>query len=97
MQLTRSILLLEGYHSSGQGAHEAGVSYLKNLGYNEKDILFLDQLRYFRNRITYYGKSFDEAYAEKVIDFMKKIYPKLKNEVSKLQLEKDSKEGKAEK
>jgi len=64
------------------------------LEYDEKDVQFLNQLRYFRNGIAYYGKSFEKDYAEKVVEFLDKIYPKLKNEVSKLQLGEDSKERK---
>ena len=36
----------------------------------------MTQLRYFRNGILYYGKTFDSEYAEKVIDFTKKIMKK---------------------
>ena len=94
MQLIRSKMFFDGYNSSGQGAHEAEVSYLEVLEYDEKDVQFLNQLRYFRNGIAYYGKSFEKDYAEKVVEFLDKIYPKLKNEVSKLQLGEDSKERK---
>jgi hypothetical protein len=38
----------------------------------------MNQLRYFRNGIKYYGKIFDEDYAKKVYNFMKKILLKLK-------------------
>src|SRR3989344_4171277 len=75
----RAKLLLEGYSSSGQGAHEAEVSYTKHLGLNDNDIQFLDQIRYYRNGILYYGTQLDKEYAEKVIQFINKIYPKLKN------------------
>jgi hypothetical protein len=76
--LIRSKLYKKGYASSGHGAHEAEVSFLKELGFNNNDINFVDQLRYFRNRILYYGKRFDKEYALKVIEFTKKIYPKIK-------------------
>jgi len=78
MHLVRARLLLEGYSASGQGAHEAEVSYLRIMGFNEKDVQFADQMRYFRNGILYYGNSLDVEYAEKVIEFTKKLYPKLK-------------------
>jgi hypothetical protein len=51
---------------------------LREIGFNEKEVQFADQLRYLRNRITYYGKNLDKAYAEQVIEFLNKIYPKLK-------------------
>ena len=79
MELIRAKMLLEGYNASGIGAHEAEVSYMRILGFDEKDVQFADQLRFFRNGMLYYGTSLDQVYAEKVIEFTKKMYPKLKN------------------
>ncbi len=79
MFLIRSEMFKVGYSSSGEGAHEAEVAFTKNLGFNDSEIRFLDQLRYFRNGILYYGKSFDKQYAEKVIEFTKRVYQKLKH------------------
>jgi len=79
MELIRAKLLLKGYKSSGQYSHEAEISYLKKLGFQENEISFLNELRYFRNSITYYGKILDKEYAQKVYNFLIKIYPKLKN------------------
>lgn len=81
MHLIRAKLYLVGYYASGQGAHEAEVSYLKILGFNEEYIEFADKMRYFRNGILYYGTSLDAEYAEKVIEFTNRIYPKLKEMV----------------
>lgn len=77
MELIRAKMISEGYNSSGQGAHEAEVSYLRELRFPEVEIQFLNQLRFFRNGITYYGKKFNSEYAEKVLDFLSKIYPLL--------------------
>ena len=77
MELIRARMLLEGFNSSGQGAHEAEVSYLKKLNFSDIDIDFANQLRYFRNGIMYYGKNFDKDYAEKVFEFIKKIKLKI--------------------
>jgi len=79
MELIRAKMLLEGYNASGAGAHEAEIAYLKILNYEEKDIQFLNQLRYFRNGMLYYGTILDSEYAEKVIDFTKRNYKKLLN------------------
>ena len=76
--LIRAKMFMQGYSTSGQGAHEAEVSFARNIGFNEKDIQFLDQLRYFRNGILYYGKRFDKEYAEKVLEFTKRTFPKLR-------------------
>lgn len=60
MELIRAKMLKEGFNSLGKGAHEAEVSYLRKIGFNDKEVEFSDQLRYFRNGITYYGKIFDQ-------------------------------------
>jgi hypothetical protein len=78
MELIRAKMLLDGYNASGFRAHEAEVSYMRILGFDEKDVQFTDQMRYFRNGILYYGTSLDSEYAEKVVEFTKRIYPKLK-------------------
>ena len=79
MELIRAKLLLKGYSASGQGAHEAEISYLKKLEFPDNQISFLNELRYFRNSITYYGKLLNPDYAKKVFDFLIKMLPKLKD------------------
>ncbi len=71
-------MLLNGFSTTGKGAHEAEVSYLTEIGFNDKDVNFANDLRFSRNGIMYYGKRFDKAYALKVIYFTKKIYPMLR-------------------
>ncbi len=83
MELVRAIMLLQGYNASGSGAHEAEVSYLRKLNFSEKEVQFADHLRYLRNGMTYYGTMLDKIYAEEVIMFTKKVYPKLKEKCSK--------------
>ena len=77
IQLIRARLFLDGYKSSGEGAHAAEVSYMKKLSFDEAEIRFMDSLRNFRNRIKYYGKRYDKDYAESVLAFMSEIYAKL--------------------
>ena len=79
MELIRAKMLLEGYNASGIGAHEAEVSYMRVLGMKEKDVQFANQMRYFRNGMLYYGTILDKEYAEKVIEFTKRIYVFLKS------------------
>ncbi|PIN81098.1 hypothetical protein COV13_02325 [Candidatus Woesearchaeota archaeon CG10_big_fil_rev_8_21_14_0_10_32_9] len=79
MESIRAKMLIKGYNASGQGAHEAEVSYLRNLGFKEKDVQFADQLRYFRNGMLYYGTSLEKEYAQKIIEFTDKIYFMLLN------------------
>lgn len=83
MELIRAKLYLTGYSSVGQGAHEAEVSYLRTIDFKEADVQLADQIRYFRNGIVYYGTSLDKEYAEKVIEFTKRIYKELMGILSK--------------
>ena len=78
MELVRAQMLSQGYKSSGYGAHDAEVSYLRKLNFPDNEVEFVNQLRHFRNRITYYGKIFEKDYAVKVIAFLEKIMPKLR-------------------
>lgn len=78
MELIRAKLLLSGYCSAGQFAHEAEISFLEKCGFSNSNISFINDLRYFRNSITYYGKTLDTEYAKSVVRFTNKIYPKLK-------------------
>ncbi len=78
MFLLRAKMLEQGYTGSGQGAHEAEVAFARNIDFSESEVQFLDQLRYFRNGILYYGKRFDKEYANQTIKFTKKIYKFLK-------------------
>ena len=78
MGLIRARMLLKGYNALGQGAHEAEVSYLRILEFKERDVQFLDQIRYFRNGMLYYGSSLDEEYASKAFEFTQTILTKLK-------------------
>lgn len=78
MEMIRAKMLLDGYSCSGNFAHEAEVSYFKKLGFADKDIFFLNELRVSRNSITYYGRILTQEYAEKCYAFLKKIYPSLR-------------------
>jgi hypothetical protein len=78
ISLVRAKIFSAGYKSSGEGAHEAEVSYMKTLGFSEAEAKFMDDLRYFRNGIKYYGKRFGKEYAEKVLGFMETATAKLK-------------------
>lgn len=84
MEIIRAKMLSEGFNASGDGAHEAEVAYLRFLYFSEAEIQFLNQLRYFRNGILYYGKVFDKNYAENVLQYLDKIYKKLKKDGIKL-------------
>ena len=76
--LIRAKMLKQGFTSSGQTAHEAEISFGKNIGLSEAELEFLDQLRYFRNGVLYYGKRIDKEYAQKILSFTEKMYTRLK-------------------
>jgi len=80
--LIRARIYLEGFKCSGEGAHEAEISYLFKIGFSNKKVRFMDELRFFRNRIKYYGKRFDENYAKIVIEFLEENYLKIRNLIS---------------
>ncbi len=76
--LIRAKLCIAGYNASGLKAHEAEIAYMQILNFDIQEIKFLDQVRYYRNGILYYGTFIDAEYANKVIIFTKKIYPQLR-------------------
>ena len=84
MEIVRAKMLLDGYNASGFGAHEAEVSYLRILKFNENDVQFADQMRFFRNGMLYYGTILDKEYATKVIEFTKLSYSKMQKELNNL-------------
>ena len=77
MELIRAKLFIEGFSCSGFFAHEAEIAYMRELNFSEFEIIFMNELRYIRNGIIYYGKSRDKEYAEKVIKFLKEIFKRL--------------------
>ncbi|MDD5417681.1 MAG: hypothetical protein PHW96_02215 [Candidatus Nanoarchaeia archaeon] len=83
MLLIRAKMYKEGVTTAGQGSHEAEVAYLGMLGFDEKETRFMNELRYYRNGILYYGTILDAEYAFKVIEFIKKIRVKLKKVLAK--------------
>jgi len=81
MSSIRAKMSFDGYKASGIRAHEAEVAYFEKIGFSEKDVLFLDKMRYYRNGILYYGTITSDEYAQEVIDFTKKIYSKLTSDI----------------
>lgn len=75
--IIRAKMLLKGFSASGKGAHEAEVAFLEELGHSKEEIEFTNKIRYFRNRILYYGQRLDKEYAKKVYNFVIKMREKL--------------------
>ena len=78
MEIIRAKMLLDGYNASGFDAHKAEIAYLRVLGFEEKDVIFTDKMRYYRNGMLYYGTILDKEYAKKVVEFTKINYEKLR-------------------
>jgi len=77
MELVRAKMLIDGYNPGG--SHEAEVSYLRILGFSEQDVRFMNEMRYYRNGTKYYGTILTMEYAENTIEFMNRIYTKLRD------------------
>ena len=75
IEILRAKLLVKGFKTD---SHEAEVSYMRNLGFSENDVNFMNQLRYFRNGIKYYGRIFEKEYSDKVIKFLYYVLHRLK-------------------
>jgi hypothetical protein len=75
-EFAESRLAMDGYDS---GSHEATISYLGKIGFSPAEVGFIDDLRKNRNRIKYYGKSMDLGYALEVLEFLDRIYEKLRD------------------
>jgi len=80
LELIRAKMLLRGFNASGIGAHEAEVAYMNELDFSKVEIEFMNEVRFLRNGVLYYGKVIDKEYAEKVIEFTKRSYEKLRDE-----------------
>lgn len=76
LELLRAKLFGDGLNAGT--SHEVEVSYLRVLGFPESQVVFLNEMRYFRNGTKYYGTILMMEYALKVLDFMNKMYPELK-------------------
>ena len=73
----RAKLFLEGYNATGNFAHEAEVAYMRNLGFSDFEISFVNELRQARNGINYYGKIYEKDYAKSCFNFLIQLNPKL--------------------
>ena len=46
---------------------------MRELVFSEAEIELADSLRYYRNRILYYGAKLDQSFAEKVLLLLEKV------------------------
>ncbi|MBI2667023.1 hypothetical protein HYX13_05410 [Candidatus Woesearchaeota archaeon] len=84
-ELVSVLLLLDGYKTLGEGAHKRMIEYLEK-NYKEFDsteIIFLDDLRVIRNKITYDGFFVKEEYIERRKERLLNIVKKLNAIINK--------------
>lgn len=80
-ELLESITCLDGIKISGKGAHEKLINYIsKTYKLDESNKIFLQELRNYRNRISYEGLSIESDYIIRnknkinfIIESLKKI------------------------
>ena len=84
-ELTSIILLLDGYKSSGEGAHKKQIEYLEAnyKEFNKAEIALMDELRITRNKISYDGFFVKENYIERKLPEINIIIGKLKVIINK--------------
>ncbi|MGV8171099.1 MAG: hypothetical protein ACP5OA_00215 [Candidatus Woesearchaeota archaeon] len=92
LELIRAKMLVSGYNSAN--SHEAEVAYLKILKFPDTEVAFVNEIRYYRNGATYYGKILSAEYAGKVVAFTRKIIQKIDFETLAKDVEKQFKDKK---
>jgi len=81
LELILAKMLIDCFSSSGTHAHESEIAYMNILGFSKIEVEFMNELRYLRNGILYYGTRINKEYAEKVLNFLDKVYPILKKKL----------------
>ncbi len=82
-KLLEAIASKEGIKIKGEGAHQELIDYVsKQHNFDEQIRLFLQQMRDYRNRISYEGFTISKNYIllnrEKIINIIDKLFGKLK-------------------
>ena len=78
ISLIRAKMFIDGYEASGNYAHQAEVSCLRELNFLEAERNIMDEIRKFRNGIRYYGRRYMKNEADNCLNFMNSILPKLR-------------------
>lgn len=82
-KLMEALTLKEGIKIKGEGAHQELIDYIsKKYDFGEQMRQFLQQMRDYRNRISYEGFMMHKNYImlnkERIINILKKLFDKLK-------------------
>ena len=83
-KLMEALTLLEGVKIRGEGAHQELIDYIsKKHSLNEQERLFLQQMRDYRNRISYEGFLVHQNYIlinkSKIVEIIENLKKLLKN------------------
>lgn len=79
-QILEAISLIDGIKIHGEGAHQELIDYVaKAKKLNEAERFFLQELRDYRNRISYEGLKINEQFLIRNHQKIKEIISKLKN------------------
>lgn len=81
-KLMEAVTSIEGIKVKGEGAHQELIDYIaKKNSFSEQTRQFLQQMREFRNRISYEGFMVHQNYVtlneSKIKDIIKKLFGKL--------------------
>lgn len=79
-ELMTTILLIDGYKTTGEGAHKALIEYLseKYKQFTEHELSLIEELRIARNRIAYDGFFVTYDYVERHRKTIEAVISKLK-------------------
>ncbi len=84
-KLMEAISLTNGYKSKGEGAHQELIDWIfKELKLSEQTKEFLQQMRDYRNRITYEGFTVHKNYITLNLKEINKIIDVFSSELNKL-------------
>lgn len=77
---------LKGYKMKGEGAHKELIDYVcEEFGFEEGSRLFLQEMRNYRNRISYEGFMIKENYVsqneEKIEDIVHRLFKHLEDDL----------------
>ncbi len=78
-EMVSIVLLLDGFKTVGEGAHNKQIDYLKKYkDFSQSEIKLMDNLRIIRNRVSYDGFFVKEDYIDRKLPDVLKIIEKLK-------------------
>jgi hypothetical protein len=83
-KLMESLAFLEGIKTKGEGAHQELIDHIcEKYKFEEKDRVFLQQMRDYRNRVSYEGFMIHRNYIslnkERIKEIIQRLFIEIKN------------------